>query len=218
MDRLFLYIAKEAEVISQAPVTFITLLVIAFLLAYAAAKWRYSSIVDQVNATCEALRERLNLKTEQTESYKERALKYDEKALEVVDSTEIALKEKSLTFVKDLRDFIERYKREDEALHSNEWKEMSQISSGEGKDNLWHNFVNKSSRLSNSRNSEYDRRFKVDAILLRDELLSRLPQYTSKDGHRDSVYEHPTNYFGFNDIADEIEKMAKLLIAPTNPN
>ncbi len=218
MDRLFLYIAKEAEVISQAPFTFMALLLIAFLLAYAAAKWRYSSIVDQVNATCEALRERLNLKTEQTESYKERALKYDEKALEVVDSTEIALKEKSLTFVKDLRDFIERYKREDEALHSNEWKEMVQMSSGEDKDDLWHRFVNESSRLSNSRNSEYERRFKVDAILLRDELLSRLPQYTPKDGYRDSLYEHPTNYFGFNDIADNIEKMAKSIITPTNPS
>ncbi|WP_367111169.1 hypothetical protein [uncultured Psychrobacter sp.] len=119
-------------------------------MAYAAAKWRYSSVVDQVNATCEALRERLNLKTEQTESYKERALKYDEKALEVVDSTEIALKEKSLTFVKDLRDFTERYKREDEALHRNEWKEMGQISSGEEKSDLRRNFVNESLRLSNS--------------------------------------------------------------------
>ena len=218
MDRLFLYIAKEAEVISQAPFTFIALLIIAFLLAYAAAKWRYSSVVDQVNATCEALRERLNLKTEQTESYKERALKYDEKALEVVDSTEGALKEKSLNFVKDLRDFTERYKREDEALLSNEWREMAQMPSGEDKDALWHSFTSKSSKLSNSRNSEYDRQFKVDAILLRDELRSRLPQYIPKDRHQDSVYEHPTNYFGFNDVADDIEKMAKLLIAPSNPS
>lgn len=214
MDRLFLYIAKETEVIFQAPFTFIALFVIAFLLAYAAAKWRYSSVVDQINATCEALRERLNLKTEQTESYKERALKYDEKAIQVVDSTEIALKEKSLTFVKDLRYFTERYKREDEALRSNEWRQMGQMPSGEDQDNLWLKFANESSRLSNSRNSEYDRRFKVDAILLRDELRSRLPQYTPKDRYQDSVYEHPTNYFGLNDVADDIEKMAKLLIAP----
>jgi hypothetical protein len=138
-------------------------------------------------------------------------LKYDEKVLEVVDSSEVTLKEKSLDFIKNLREFIERYKREDEAVHNNEWGEMTQANTEEEKTKLWHKFTGASSRLSNDRNSEYERRFKVDAILLRDELRSRLANYTPSDQHRDSAYEHPTKYFGFNDVANDIEMMAKLL-------
>jgi len=211
MDKLFEYIAREWGVISQAPFTFFILSAITFGLAYLAAKWKFAAVIGQVKAANETLRERLQLKSEQAESYKERALKYDEKVLEVVDSSEVALKEKSLDFVKNLREFIERYKREDEAVHNNEWAEMTQAASEEEKNKLWHKFTSASSRLSNDRNAEYERRFKVDAILLRDELRSRLPDYSPGDRHRDSAYEHPTNYFGFNDVANDIETMAKLL-------
>lgn len=211
MDKLFEYIAKEWNVISEAPFTFFILCAITFGLAYLAAKWKFSAVIDQVKAANEVLKERLHLKSEQAESYKERALKYDEKVLEVVDSTEITLKEKSLDFVKNIREFIERYKREDDAVHNNEWVEMTQAQSEEDKNKLWHKFTSASSRLSNERNAEYERRFKVDAILLRDELRSRLPDYKPTERHRDSAYEHPTNYFGFNDVANDIETMAKLL-------
>ena len=89
--------------------------------------------------------------------------------------------------------------------------EAKEAASEEEKNKLWHKFTSASSRLSNDRNAEYERRFKVDAILLRDELRSRLPDYSPGDRHRDSAYEHPTNYFGFNDVANDIETMAKLL-------
>ena len=213
MDKLFEYIAKEWGVISQAPFAFVILSAITFGLAYLAAKWYFNGIIDQVKASNDTLKERLHLKSEQAETYKERALKYDEKVLEVVDSSELTLKEKSLDFVKNLREFVERYKREDESVHSNEWIEMTHANSEEEKSRLWYKFTSTSSRISNDRNSEYERRFKIDAILLRDELRSRLPNYTPNDMFRDSVYEHPTNYFGFNDIANDIEIMAKLLTA-----
>lgn len=93
---------------------------------------------------------------------------------------------------------------------------MTQAKTEEEKSKLWHKFTSASSRLSNERNSEYERRFKVDAILLRDELRSRLKGYEPGDKFRDSAYEHPTNYFGFNDVANDIETMAKLLITANN--
>lgn len=66
-------------------------------------------------------------------------------------------------------------------------------------------------RLSSERNAEYDRRFKTDAIILRDELRSRLSDYEPINDFGDHMYEHPTNYFGFNDVATDLERMAKLL-------
>lgn len=212
MEKFVAYIASEWGVVSQAPFSFIMLAVIMFGIAYFAAQQRFTAVIDQVKASNEALKERLILKSEQAESYKERALKYDDKVLEVVDSSEITLKEKSLDFVKNLREFIERYKREDEAVQNNEWAEMTRASSEEEKNKLWHKFTSASSRLSNERNAEYERRFKVDAILLRDELRSRLKDYKPSSNLHEIMYEHPTNYFGFNDVACDIEAMAKQLI------
>lgn len=218
MDKVFEYVAKEWGVFSQAPVIFAILLAMIFFLAYAACKWRYSALNDQAKATTEqvkaengVLKERLTLRAEQTEHYKERALKFDSKAEEVVDSTEADLQTKSLTFVSQLREFIERYKREEESIRDNDWAKMQEASPIE-KDKLWQNMADETSRLSNDRNSEYSRRFKIDAMLLRDELRSRLPEYVPQDAFSDILYERPTNFFGFEGVADDIEKMAKRLV------
>lgn len=211
MDRLFEYIAKEWEVLSDAPFAFLVLAAIMFGLAYLAAKWRFSTIIEQVRATNETLTERLRLRSEQAESYKERALKYDDKIQQVVGSDAVALRERTLDLVKNLRDFIERYKREDDRVNERERSVMRSAASEEERKAAWDKYTSETMRLSNERNAEYDRRFRVDAIMLRDELRSRLPDYTPAEPHHDMMYEHPTNYFGFNDVASDLERMAKML-------
>ncbi len=210
MEKLLEYISKEWAVISQAPYAFLILAVLMFGIAYFAARWRFTAVIDQLKAANETLKERLLLKTEQAESYKDRAIKYDEKVQVVVDSDEVALKEKSLDVVKNLRDFIERYKREDDRNMMSSRTNSSEISEEE-RNKDWERQTNELMRLSNERNAEYDRRFRVDAMMLRDELRSRLPDYEPAERHSDSAYEHPTNYFGFNDVANDLERMAKML-------
>ena len=150
------------------------------------------------------------MKSEQAESYKDRALKYDEKVHSVVDSDEVALKNKTLEVVKNLREYIERYKREDQVNMMERHISLGQQSE-EQRNIEWNKQTNNIMRLSSEMNAEYDRRFRVDTMLLRDELRSRLPDYAPQDKHRDSAYEHPTNYFGFNDVASDLERMAKML-------
>jgi hypothetical protein len=58
---------------------------------------------------------------------------------------------------------------------------------------------------------EYGEKFKTDAIVLRDELLLRLPKNTKKD--RNFMYEHPTNLIGVQKIIDDLEILAKSLPA-----
>lgn len=210
MKELFEYIAKEWSVVSQTPLAFLILAAIMFGLAYLAAKWRYTAVVDQTKSANETLKEHLHLKTEQAESYKDRALKYDEKVHSIVDSNEVALKEKTLEVVNNLREFIERYKREDQD-NMMERHNFSGTQSEEQRHIEWNRQTNKRMRLSSEMNAEYDRRFRVDTMILRDELRSRLPDYEPQDGHCDSSYEHPTNYFGFNDVASDLERMAKML-------
>lgn len=210
MDKFFELITTEWVVVSQTPIAFVLVAVSMFGLAYAAARWKYSSVVDQVRASNETIKERLHLKTEQAEQYKERALKYDEKVWAVVESDTSSLAQKALTLVAGIREFIERHRRLDDSVQENEWSEMTRAPNEAEKQRLWNKFTSASSRLSTERNAEWERRFKVDALMLRDELRSRLKDYEPKE-HVAHRYEHPTNYFGFNDVAADLERMAKLL-------
>lgn len=56
---------------------------------------------------------------------------------------------------------------------------------------------------------EYNEKFKSDAVLLRDELLSRLPKDANKD--RSYMYEHPGNTIGLQKIIDDLKMLAKRL-------
>lgn len=216
MEKLIEYIAKEWSVVSQAPFAFLILAAIMFGLAYLAAKWRFTAVIDQIKASNEALKDRLHLKSEQAESYKDRALKYDDKVQQVVDSDAVALKERALEVVKNLREFIERHRREDDRVSALERSAMRSAQTEEERNAAWERNTNKTMRLSNERNAEYDRRFRVDAIMLRDELRSRIPNYEPLERHHDMMYEHPTNYFGFNDVASDLERMAKMLTSVSN--
>lgn len=210
MDKFIELLAKEWAVISQAPFAFALIAASVFALAYLVVAWKYSSIVEQIRAANDTLKERLHLKTEQAEHYKDRAIKYDQKVWEVVESDTLSLSQKALTLVSQMREFVERHRRQDDSLHQHEWNEMTRAVNENEKQRLWHKFTSGQSQLSNERNAEYERRFKVDALMLRDELRSRLKDYRP-DERVDHMYEHPTNYFGFNDVATDLERMAKSL-------
>lgn len=201
MNNLFEYLEKEWDTISQAPLTFIVLSFLTFTLAYFAAKWRFLGVIEKSKATNETLNERLIFKSDQIEFYKERALKFDNKVQEIVEADTDSLKEKTLDFVKKIREFIEKHQREDSRIT------YQPISNQKPED--WEKRTSEMIRMSEERNLEYERRFKVDAILLRDELRSRLPDYKTSQNHTDMIYEHPTNFFGFNDVAADLERMAK---------
>lgn len=210
MENLIKEIEKNWDVVSQAPLAFLIVMVAAFVAAYVAAAWKFSSQIEQLNSKNETLRERVLLKSEQADTYRERALKYDEKLLAVAQSDSSGLREKTLSFVAEVRAFIERHRRSDNLIHENEWVEMTQAKDEEEKQRLWHKFTSAMSRMSFERASEWERRFKVEAIMLRDELLSRQPD-PQRSGDIASRYEHPVNYFCYCDVADDLERLAKLL-------
>ena len=209
-------IKEEWAVIAMAPFSFVILAVLTFGAAYFFARWRYTAIIDQAKASIDqvkesnaALTERLHLRSEQTESYREKAAKYDEKLAEVVDSGTPELKEKTLKLVSDIREFVARYQRLDQSSQTG-WTETQHAKSEDEKRRLWEKTTSSIINHGNERNAEYERRFKVDTLMLRDELLSRLPDYKS-EMRSDFVYERPTNDFGFNAVANDLEKMAKSL-------
>jgi hypothetical protein len=57
-------------------------------------------------------------------------------------------------------------------------------------------------------NNEYTKKYKTDAILIRDELLSRLPS-EPRDDLIDNLYIYLNNPFGLNMVIDDLEKLSK---------
>ena len=58
--------------------------------------------------------------------------------------------------------------------------------------------------------SRYNEKYKADALILREELLHRLPELRKKAGPP-ILFSHPTNPLGFEEVATSLEVMAKLL-------
>ncbi|MGR4972978.1 hypothetical protein ACIPQ1_08980 [Pseudomonas sp. LARHCG127] len=203
-------IKAEWAVIAMAPFSFLILAALMFGAAYFIACWRYTAVIEQVKATSETLKERLHLRSEQTEAYREKAAKYDEKLAEVVDSGETELRDRTLKLVADLREFIGRFRRLESSALDSRWFGANQEGSEQEQRWRWDEYTRMVLNSTYERNDEYDRRFKIEATMLRDELLSRLPNYESENQGAFS-YERPTNFFGFSFVADDLERMAKAL-------
>jgi len=139
-------------------------------------------------------------------------LKFDKTLKGLVDSSEQQLSSRALEVSANIREFIQRYRRQDELNREEEFQDSR---SSPNSTETWDRYRSRDMRVSDERNSEYERRFKIDAIMLRDELRARIPDYTPAERHHDLTYEHPTNYFGFEEVASDLERMAKYLTDPT---
>jgi hypothetical protein len=78
------------------------------------------------------------------------------------------------------------------------------------KKQLWDAHTGDLIQSSTAINNEYDSKFKVKAIVLRDELLTRV-QHPDPKAHSHHMYEHPTNPIGKGMVADDLERLARLL-------
>lgn len=203
-------IRDEWAVISTTPFTFLTLAILMFAAAYFVCRWRYTGTIEELKAGKETLTERLHLRSEQAESHREKATKYDQLLIEVVDSGTPELKEKTLSLVSDLREFKQRCAREDNANMFSFGPSKEDDITELARQQAWEQRTQKIVASSMERIEEYNRRFKVNTIILRDELRSRLPNYKRND-HDDFMYEHPTNTLGIEFIAADLETMAKSL-------
>lgn len=203
-------VKDEWAVVSTTPLTFLILAALMFATAYFFARWRYTAIIDQVNASKDALTERLHLRSEQTEAFREKASKFDNMLTEVVDSGADELKDRTLKLVADIREFIGRFQRLDSARQDDQFFGPRGDDSDIRRDLEWEKQTRALINNSLERSAEYERRFKTDSIILRDELRSRLPNHKPVDGFG-NAYEHPTNFFGYNFVANDLEQMAKQL-------
>jgi hypothetical protein len=203
VKELIEYIQREWATVSGAPLTFLLVLIVAAGAAYAASSWRHAGII-------ELLRERLAAKDERLDEYRERLHATPSSGSIVAKQSNKQLQTDVLSFVSSLREWLAMRRTQDMQQQHQQWVAMTRATDEASKKQLWDAHTGALIQAGTSLNSEYDAKFKVRAIVFRDELLSRI-QHPNPKAHSHNMYEHPTNPIGMGMVADDLEHMARLL-------
>lgn len=114
-----------------------------------------------------------------------------------------AVKEKALVLAEGLRTFADKYSKSASPF-SPEFMSASQ----EKKEELWLKHSKESEKQWTEMRNAYNRQFKIDTLLLREELLNRLPRGTAGP---QVDFEDATTAREIDSVADDLERLAKLL-------
>ena len=80
----------------------------------------------------------------------------------------------------------------------------------EQKNQIWRQMNDVGSSLHTEFMAEYSRSFKIEAILLRSEIMGRLPGFV-QERETKHLYEFPTNSLVVEEIADDLETLGRSL-------
>lgn len=197
---------KEWTKVTGAPAVFISVIILASLLVFFMVSRHYENVILSLT---EIQKTRMQAKDAQLDEYRERLLLLPVPGgLSGVNNNE--LRHTTLAFVKGLREFIERNRQEQRNVTESFQDSLMKAESADEKIRFLEFHNDTLSMFILKRNAEYDRRFKASAVILRDELLSRLPE-GSKNKRVFDGYEYPVNPAGIEMVADDLNRMAELL-------
>lgn len=129
-------------------------------------------------------------------------------------ATDGELKTCALEFVSKLRRAADEYENESYKLLEEGSEKIRAAKTEEQKNVAWNQNSTTELRLSRDYMRRYSNVFQIDAILLRDEMLKRLPVGSKSNDtiiSRGGAYESPTNPLGIRAIIADLERLAKLL-------
>lgn len=211
MNEIFINTLKnEWNALASAPWSFILLTVLAFSSAYTVCRWAYQQQLDTRKEKFDLLNERLIAKDEQLDEYRERLGLMPSSGSKFAKLSHKELQDYTLKFVAGIRDWFAASESETRRIAEQQWNAMARAQTEDQKHQLWeaHSSTHTNGLFTLMR--EFDQKYKVDAILIRDELQARLPA-SERDRQVERRYEHPTNTFCIRNIADDLERKAKLL-------
>lgn len=115
------------------------------------------------------------------------------------------LKDEALNLISGIRRLLANY-REDQ----DKYVYLFHFDDEDDRDRKWNEKTNLMETSSRKFMNLYNELYKVQAILMREKLLDRLPKQQI-DESMEFIYENPTNPLGVEDIADDLEKLARRL-------
>jgi hypothetical protein len=191
------FFQKEWSTIKNAPWTFILALSVVLVPIYLALSWRYDGIVQQLKEQIQALRENVDVlkgrilakddqlvsKDSLLQEYRQRLHLTEKISTSYSLLTNEELRIKSLELVERLRQEIRLHVLECQRIPWEYHEKIRETLIKRDKDEEAR-LYNEQQRLLNDSYvrfmSDYNEKFKVNAVLLRDEMLIRLPKKYSK--------------------------------------
>jgi hypothetical protein len=176
-------------------------------------------LLEVKNATIELVSNEVTLLKERLDEKDKQIARY----VSIIEGKEIAvtstsalldneLRSKSLSLVSGLRDLLDEYDAESRRLMREERIASRSAATEEEKARLWNKYMRRSDEARDKVMSTYNREYKIDAEILHGELLARLPSDTADPRARHFFLPYGAgNILGAKAVADEIERLAKLL-------
>jgi len=202
---------REWTTFKAAPWAAVPLMALSATVGFLVAQWHYEGMLQSLREQLNLAGERLVAKDEQLLDYRERLHIIPVGPTSLSKLTNSELQDRALDVVSKLKEFIaERKAAEDQlmpfflpALPAEETKRYM--------DNQWTRLV----QLGQESQVTFFKRFQTDVLLLRDELLARLPSTAKSNGFPfDSPfdsYEHPVNLQSMAEVATDLDRLARLL-------
>ncbi len=219
LNQFLEFLKNEWNTVTGAPLSFVTLILVSFALAYGACRWRYTGVIETLREKLGLEKERLNAekdrikaKDSQLDEYRERLHLVPAQGSEYSKLTHAELKEKALKQVHDIRSWFAETEANTRKVADSQWAAMTQAKDEEERQRLWNAHTNTQTQGLFGMMAEFEKNYKVDSILLRDEMNSRLPLEIKQETESSrSRYEHPVNTFCIREISDDLERKAKSL-------
>ena len=144
--------------------------IVAFVTAFFSARWRYEAIISILKERIENFKERLGSKDEMLDNYRNRLRLIPSTGTTYSSLSNSKLKKKALDLVSRIRVFLKERRTNDIMLIFNRFNKNSAKMTKEERQEAWQKETTTMSLELLKRNLQYDSQFKVDTILLRDEL------------------------------------------------
>ena len=210
-------IEKNWETLSKAPLASFLVLVVGIVLGWSVAKFLYNermhTIEERIKNKDDLIRGRddsIKAKDDLITEYRERLhlIPPDQTAYSRLINDE--LKKKTLILVTKIRDFI-RVTEEETIRSSMALSDAMRIAnSEEERQKMWYQNIENSRQKSTQQLIEYDRQFRSETILLRDEMIRRLPEERYKD-QRTPIFHYEVvngSSYAMRRVTDDLERLA----------
>ena len=156
--------------------------------------------------------QRLKGKDDLLDEYRRRLQIITPKGGELAQLTNSELKARTIQFVSELRKWERKYDEERRAQSDQEFYEETKA--GDNREELFRRHIEKDERRFSEHMANYNTNFKATAILLRDEISSRLPPAASRNQETQGfllIFANPVTSFSIDLIATNLEMLAKSL-------
>jgi hypothetical protein len=213
----FTTIKAESEKMRAHPWSVLIILAVGFGAGMGFMHFWHGREITILEGEVRTLREKISLqdmrfqaKDEEAGKYRSRVEQLDKASANLSKATDSELRVLALELVKRIRDFANEYDDGQVPVSNRSIARMSAAKTDEERMAAWDKMIAEGQLVRKTRAQQYNRRFKVDVLLMRDELRSRI---VLPDGvlRPDSFYELGGNATWVELLAVDLESLANKL-------